>query len=281
MFRKNKKQKIKPDYQRKNLKNPFFKQKKQGRADSFWRWLALFILVLVIGTIWFFFASSVWVINKVSIQGLTRIDENEIKQVITDRFNNKSFLFFSKNNIFLFPKDEVLEEINERYNFSQVEIKKSLPRSLQLIISERPYAFIFKEGSDFYYASKDAFIIKEEAVKEEDLEKYFILENKSQAVFINSINQINIKNDYLEFAFSLNEALKNYPDLKAERFIIDQELNSLTVKFLEGPMVYFNIKNNPAEQLVDLDLVKKQKIGDNFNSINYIDLRYGSRIYIN
>jgi len=279
MFRKKPKYKIKPDYQRKNLKNPFFAHQKQRRAKLF-KWLVLFSLLVIGGLIWFFLFSPVWKINEINISGLTRIDETEIKKIITDSFEEDYFLFFSKNNIFLFKKDEVLEKINANYNFSQIEIKKNYPRALGIIVNERPYAFIFQEGSERYFAAKDAYIIKEEAVKEEDLEKYFVLENKSQAVYINSNNKINLKTEYLDFVFALNENMQKYEDFKVERYIIDQELNSLTVKFKDGPQVYFSVKNDASEQLADLDLVKKQKIGDNFNSTQYIDMRFGKMIYI-
>jgi len=276
---KKKKYKIRPDYRQKNLKNPFFRQREQGRPRLL-KWLILFFLVAIMTLIWFFFASSVWKINEINISGLTRIDETEIKNIISNSFEDDVLLFFSQRNIFLFPKAEALDNINQSYNFSQVEIKKKLPDTLQVIVSERPYAFIFQQGSDRFYADRDAYVIKEEAVKDEDIEKYFILENKSQAVYIDSNNKIILKEEYLNFVFALHEAIKNYEEFKVERYIIDQELNSLTVKFLAGPRVYFNVKNDAAEQVADLDLVKKEKIGDNFNSTQYIDMRFGKMIYI-
>jgi len=279
MFNKKPKYKIKPDYQRKNLKNPFFANQKQGRT-KLWKWLVFLSVVLVGVLAWFLFLSEVWMINKINISGLTRIDEIEIKKIVFASFDEDYFLFFSKKNIFLFNKDEVLEKINSNFNFSRVEIQKIYPHTLKIVISERPYAFIYQEGNDRFFASKDAYIIKEEPVKDEDLDRYFLLENKSQAVYINQNNKIVIKSEYLDFVFALNDNMPKYPDFKVERYIIDQELNSLTVKFKDGPQVYFNVKNDAAEQLVDLDLVKKEKIGDNFSSTQYIDMRFGKMIYI-
>ena len=116
---------------------------------------------------------------------------------------------------------------------------------------------------------------------EEDKGKYLILENKSQAVSVGAKNKLSLKQEYLDFLFALGTKLAEYPDLPAEKFIIDQELNSLTVKFKDGPAALFNIKNDAGEQVADLALVKREKIRDNFNKTNYIDLRYGNRIFIN
>jgi pyruvate/2-oxoglutarate dehydrogenase complex dihydrolipoamide dehydrogenase (E3) component len=59
------------------------------------------------------------------------------------------------------------------------------------------------------------------------------------------------------------------------------EFNTIKVKFRNGPLVFFNTKTDVVSQIDRLVLVKKEKIGDNFSKTNYIDLRYGSRIFIN
>jgi len=87
--------------------------------------------------------------------------------------------------------------------------------------------------------------------------------------------------DYLNFILTLSKAISNYPELSVEKFEIDQGYRSVNVKFVNGPMVYFNTKLDAAEQLNRLILVKKEKIKDNFSKVNYIDLRYGDRLFIN
>lgn len=113
------------------------------------------------------------------------------------------------------------------------------------------------------------------------MEKYFILENKSKLIRISDSAKINLKADYLNFIFKLNEALDYEADLSPNKYIIEQELNSLILDFKDGPLVYFNLDKDPVEQFEDLSIVKKEKIGDNFNKLNYIDMRYGDLIYIN
>lgn len=269
---------IKADYQAKNLKNPFFYRASRGEG-VFWVFLALFLAISVL--IWFLFFSSFFMINKTEISGLSRVDESEINQLIEDQLDKKKFFFLSQRNIFLLSKEDLSTSILEDYNFSEIVIKKSIPKTLKVNLSERPYAFIFKEGEDYYYASKDAYIIKDEPVSEEDMEKYFILENKSKLIRISESAKINLKNDYLDFVFRLNEALDYEAELNPNKYIIEQELNSLILDFKDGPLVYFNLDKDPVQQFEDLSIVKKEKIGDNFSKLNYIDMRYGDLIYIN
>jgi hypothetical protein len=279
-MKKKRNKQIKSDYQVKNLKNPFFyRPKNTARAGK--RWFFLGGLIILTGLTYFLLMTPFFNIKNINIKGLSRISVEEIKKVVEDRKNNRLYLFFSETNFFLFDQKKLEEEIIEKYNFSQLKIRKVLPDTLELEISERPYAFIFQQGTELFYASKEGYIIREETVKEEDKEKYFILENRSKSVSVNSRNKIDIDVKYLDFVFSLKDSLSYYQDLKPERFIIDQELNSLIVDFINGPKVYFNSKKDPKLQANDLALVKKEKIGDNFNIINYIDLRYGDMIFIN
>lgn len=273
--------KIKKDYQAKNLQNPFFRQKQKGSRPR--RRQCLFILaLLLIGLgIWFFLASPVWRLRTIAVSGLTRIPSQEIENQLWQRTQLSRALAFRQSNIFLFDREEAKREILEKYNFASLEIAKKFPGILSVKVGERPYAFIFQQGAESYYASSDGSLIKETPVSEEDKKKYFILENRNALNLIDQKNKIVLQEDYLQFIISLASRLSAYPDQAVERYIIDQELNAVKVKFLNGPLVYFNIKSSLDSQVERLLLVKREKIKDNFSRINYIDLRYGDRVFIN
>lgn len=273
--------KIKKDYQRKNLQNPFFRKKTKAKNPQRWKWLLTAALLIILFLIWFFFASPFWRLQEVKVSGLTRLNSSELEQLVWNEAAQRRGLFFQENNIFLFKSKAAIAKIIATYNFSGVAIKKKWPRTLELKVTERPYAFIFQEGSAYYYASADAYIIKEPAVSEADKKKYFLLENLNPGTLINSTDKINIKDEYLAFIFELNNRLNAYPELPVEKYIIDQEFNTVKVKFVAGPVVFFNIKEGTDVQINRLLLVKREKIKDNFSKTNYIDLRYGDKIFIN
>ncbi|HZJ41750.1 MAG TPA: FtsQ-type POTRA domain-containing protein [Patescibacteria group bacterium] len=278
MIKRNKKC-IKPDYQAKNLKNPFYRKKKETSTGKWW-WLIVVIVILMSLT-WLLLLAPFFNLKNIEISGLKRLNDDGIMQMIETKKNETFLLIFKKTNFFLFSREELIDEISSKYNFSQITVKKVLPDTLKIELSERPYSFIFQEGDNFFYTSKDGYIIKDEPVTEEDKSKYFILENKSEIVSINLNLKINLNNEYLNFVFAIKDNLDLYQDLTVEKFIIEQELNSLIVDFKDGPIVYFNTQKDAKQQVDDLALVKKEKIRDNFNIINYIDLRYGEMIYIN
>ncbi len=272
---------IKKDYQSKNLHNPFFHKKAKAVNPHRWKWILSAIILVILFMIWFIFAAPLWRIQEVRVSGLTRLGSAELETIIWNETNNRRGLFFHESNIFLFRREAIIKNIVATYNFSGAEITKKWPHTLELKVIERPYAFIFQEGNAYYYASADAFIIKEPAVSEEDKKKYFILENKNSGTLVTMNEKINIKDDYLSFIFDLNQRLAAYPELPVERFIIDQEFNTVKVKFVSGPVVFFKIQEGTDVQVNRLLLVKREKIKDNFSKTNYIDLRYGDKIFIN
>jgi len=273
--------KIKKDYQRKQLENPFFRRNKKGSCS---RYLKIFLwlgAMLIIFLFWLLFSSSLFKLKNIEITGLSRINNSELEQIVYNQSAKKTWIFFNQDNLFLFDREEVITAINNKYNFASLEINKRLPNKLNIEVGERPYSFIFQQGSSLYYASNDAFIISESAVTEEDKQKYLILENKSAENLIKGNNKISISDVLLSFMMNLNSKLSLYPDLGIERFVIDQESNTIKVKFKDGPFVYFSTKNDVAEQVERLVLVKKEKISDTYSKTSYIDLRYGNKVFIN
>lgn len=272
---------IKKDYQRKNLQNPFFRQRRQKVERSWLRWLLPVLPLLIGALLWFFLAAPFWRLENVRIEGLTRVSAAGLEEIVREQAATARLGAFNQRNIFLFRSQQAADAIKEAYNFSGVQLKKSWPRTLTIKVSERPYAFIYQEGSEQYYASADGYVIQEPAVDDDGRSKYFLLENKSGSSLIRSDDRINIKAEHLAFTLELQQRLASDHDLRVEKFLVDNEQNAVKVKFQDGPQAYFNVKDDAGTQVNVLQLVKREKIKDNFSRTNYIDLRYGDRIFIN
>jgi len=281
MFKNAHQKKIKKDYQHKNLKNPFFRRPKSDKPQYITKLYAAGGILAFILLFWFLFFSFFWNWDKVVIEGLTCLPSEEIEKIVLEQGSESRWLFFRQSNIFVFDDKSVIKKITDNYNFAGLDIKKTWPRTITVKISERPYSFIWQEGGELCYASGDAYAIKGPTVSDEDQKKYPILENKTGQALINSKNKINLQDELLDFFLDLNNELNEHPELEVEKFIIDSEFNTLQVKFLNGPVVYFNTRVASAGQLTNLLLVKNAKIKDNFSKTNYIDLRYGDKIFIN
>jgi len=280
MIKNHRFKRIRKDYERKRMDNPFF-HRETGKSRRWFRCLSILGVLAALFLLWFFLAAPFWKIKNISVVGLTRLPSEPIIQLVNQETGERRWLFFKETNLLLFRKKAAVKAIMANYNFAGLTIEKKIPNTLIVRVGERPYRFIFQEGSAFYYAADNGYVIKDAAVAETDKTKYPLVDNQASSSLLSAQNKINFQNNYLAFILALSDQLALYPDLKVERFIIDQEFNTLKVKFLNGPAVYFNISAAAADQASRLELVKNEKIKDNFNRTNYIDLRYGDKIFIN
>lgn len=394
--RKNKK--IKKDYQAKNLDNPFFRKKSKKKKKPSFLWIKLVLAFLVVaGLSWLLFIFPYWNIEEIEILNYERINPERVKARIIEQKNKKSFFIFSQENIFLFKKSALIEDLKEEFNLSDIKIKKKLPNTLKVDVIEKPYSYIYAEKDEYFFASSDNYIMsniefsdsdniqaqnmaqepmmakmmmtgeavegsdenastekenktgnlvedsddkesdakqpddalnsessnndnlntdqgvvdslkentdnqegsidlnlnddtnKEDETKDtldiaivgpEEKENYLIIENKNKKTLIKNEDKVSLKSDYLSFIFDLNKELKKYEDLAVDRFIIiDQYFNSVFVKLKEGPQLYFNVNLDINEQISNLFLIRNNKIQDKFKLLEYIDLRYGKKVF--
>lgn len=272
---------IKKDYQAKNLQNPFFHKRKSLPKRSAWKWMVPAVVAILSALAWLVFAAPFWQISHIELDGFTRVPSEEVESIVREVAGEPHLLSIMKGNIFLFSPAEAEKRLTETYNLTDCHIDRRLPRTLLVTGYERPYAFIWQEGKECYYASGDGYVIKEQAVSDDDKQKYFLLENRNPGSLIGTDNKINVNKGYLDFIMDLDRQIRETSDLKVDRYIIDWEFNTLKVKFQNGPLVYFNTKDLAVAQLDRLLLVKKEKIMDNFSKTEYIDIRYGDKIFIN
>lgn len=273
---------IKKDYQSKNLENPFFKHKNSIKKKTHgfnWRWYLLAFLVVIVGIIYLFFASPLFEIKNVKISGLGRLPENAISEKIWSQAGKSNMWPFTRSNIFLFDKKTATTDLTTTFNFSKVEIDKKFFHTIAIRIEERPYAFIWQEAGKNCYCDSKGFVIRDSEVKMEDLQRFPVIENQSGRELATS-EYIQIDSDYLSFIFTLQGEVEKNSGLAIDKFIIDQEFKTVKVRFKDGLLAYFNTKEDAAKQLDKLLVVKKEKIKDNLSNINYLDLRYGDKVYI-
>lgn len=271
-------QKIKKDYQVKNLHNPFFNHQQASPNQRLkWRWYTIGSLILIIALIYLLFLSPVFIIKTVIISGYSRVPESFLENSIWQQTSQRLIWPFKQNNLWLFKSQQASNALTSTFNLSKVTISKNLFNTLKVDIEERPYAFIWQEQGTYSYSDNQGVIINQ-PVSSDDLKKMIIIANESSSTMISN-DRISLDSEYLTFIFNLKRSLSKYSDFKIDYFIVDQDFWTVKVKLVNGPKLYFNIKDSIDKQIKKLLVVKNEKIKNNFSKTNYIDLRYGDKIY--
>ena len=122
------------DYHKKNFENPFYrKQKKVTIGIGLKIKIIGSILIAIFLTLaWFFTFSSFWKIKEINITGLERMSSQEIIDRVKEKTNKRILFVFPGSNSLLFNQDKFALELNDRYHFETISVKKDLPKTLNI-----------------------------------------------------------------------------------------------------------------------------------------------------
>jgi len=276
------------DYSNKKYKNPFFRKKSKIKIKLFkfpggGKLFFILLLLIIFLFVWFFCFSKFFNIKNVEIRGLSKISNREIEDIVSEQINNKRLFILPQKNLFLFNKKLLKNSLNSKYCFSNLVIDKKLPNSLFIDVKEKSYTYIFNYDEKYYYIDSEGYIINEVNPLDITEKKYPLIsyQGKSSIISYNNMkyDKVEIDDEYFIYIKNLFDEFLPLKDLISERFIIDDEINTVKVLIQGGPMIYFNINEDVNKQIKKLLVTKNEKLKDEFNKKDYIDLRYGDMIY--
>jgi len=271
-------------YNTKSYANPFFTKKKRKNLNfikfnfSFRLKISFVVLaILFIVLLWFLFYSKFFVIKTFEISGTGRIDTESIEKMAQRQKNNTYFGIIPQKNIFFFNEKKLKQKMETGYSFEFLEITKDLPDKIKIEYQEKKYAVIWVENEKFFYADKEGNVITETNPLEITEKNYPLVYNLTS----NHIrdNKISIEQKYIDSAIKLFNNFKKQEELVLEKLIIDSEIDTIKVKILEGPEIYFNMTKDLEKQYKKLIILKTERLKMDFNKKIYIDLRIGDSIY--
>lgn len=267
-------------YYKKEYKNPFFRINRRRVnffPDSKKRRIIIFAIFLFFGSlIWFFFFSNYFTIKTIVVSGSENINTENIKNLAWEETKDRWFLLGKQNNIFLFSKSNFINKINAQFSLMDIKIKKKLPDKIDITLKEKKYSFVWLEDEKYYYIDNEGNLIAEIGQDKSASTPAFLIVSKGNAKIAN--NKIGYDKKYLDF---INKVCNQIKDNKfvPEMFILDT-INTVKFKIKQGQAVIFlNIDEDLDKQINKLSVVINEKLKDDFKNKEYIDLRYGDKVY--
>lgn len=270
------------DYKTKKYSNPFFgnRRKRHSRLSAFFlrgRVIIFSIFALTAGIIWFFFFSSVFSIKLIDIRGAGRVSAADMEAEIWKQADKRWMILGSQRNIFLFDGEELAAGLRNGYYPANLSVKKKFPATIIVNLEEKDCVVIWREGENDYCldaAGGTIFSASLSTIPETDCP---LIRNFGD---ISAPPAPKTDSNIISYAVKLREELKDDKyGFKLEYFIVDNELNSLKVAIAKGPKIYFNTKEDAGGQLARLVVLKEKTLKDDFMKKEYIDLRYGDKVY--
>ncbi len=245
---------------RKKIIKPFYKKR------SFLLFLGIsFTLILLIYL--FLFFSYFWIKN-IRIEGNKDLPEEVLFNQIVNRSSRK-ILFFNSSAIFLFNSGQISEDfLNDFPLIESIQIKKDLPDKIIVIIKERK--------PSLFWCNDNCFLLDSTGVAFREKE-----DNDRRRVIVRGGGEFNLGDQIISVS-DMQKIISIWKEIGKELEIIEFEIDSqkLNVKTSENWHIYFNTEEDLSTQILKLKLVLEEKISlSNRKNLEYIDLRFDSRVY--
>jgi cell division septal protein FtsQ len=227
------------------------------------------------GLFYWLFLSSSFKLEKVQVDFARNFSSADLETLTWDVAHSSKFL--PADNLLLFDKNELRRRIEEKYYLNNIKIKTRLPHRLILSFQEQSYGLAWQEDNKFYYINYQGDIIMEKDDAKPDITVIF---NRGQAK--KEGRKIKIEEKYLTFADKINQGFKDrIKGLNEKEIFVDDDLNTVKVQIKNGPVIKFNTEEAIDRQLIKLEALRREELRDGkmFSSKQYIDLRYGDRVF--
>jgi len=255
---------------RKRKRHRVKKKKSIFKKRGFWISILFF---LTSGLLVYFFAfSQTFQIKEIRISGNEKVSSEDLKDTVDTKIE-KSFFLSIENNIFLANLKGIEKTILDKFpQVAEAKLKRNLPNTLVLEIRERAPLAVFCQDS------KGCFKIDKEGVAFEESGEDNGLTIFSQKEEELILGKKVIREDYLKSILEIQKSLKGNLKIEIEKFLLFDD--KLSVKTAQGFEIYFDLRGNVSEQIFNLDLILKEKIPpENRGELQYIDLRFGDRVF--
>lgn len=259
--------------------SPRGRRKKRKFSGRFvFPFLCLVACGLVIAGMVYLLRLPRWQVSNVSIQGLERLSPDTIRTQIEKYIQGSSLLVLPRSSYFLLSKEKVEENLLAEFpRLASVVVTKEFPSKMTVEAHERGFWAIYCISGD----SHCGFIDKTGYVYEGAPESTSLLIRRVER----DRGTITIPSQALEASFVerldlFAEKLKAEVGEEATLFLISEGLDDeFRIRTRSGYYLYLKRDDEPENVMKILKTFLEKEIGYKRDSLEYIDLRFGNKVF--
>ncbi len=287
--------KRRPDYQKKNFKNPLYpkRNKSVSAARGFNRRLAWFVIIVIVAGLFFLSNSSRFKITKIEINGNQLVDTQDIERLVNDQLAKRRWLFFHQSSIFFFNKSQTKSVLEQTYFLEELAVKKKYFNTVVINLKEKNSGLIWASNQKQYYLDLTGVAIREiqptdllffeglgdtEIIRAEiNSGQYPLVKDQSNREVV--IGQPAGPEALVDFVVALTKLLEPGADFSVSHYeVSSSNAQDITLVTQEGWLAKFSLTNPVESQFNSLMLILRQRVPDRAK-LDYIDLRFGEKIF--
>lgn len=268
--------------------NPYFRSRSADRLSvsriknttarwSFKTWLVIILSSLVIVLLtWLFLFSPLFLIKKIEVSGAEMSKVEDIAHLGWDQSKKKRWFVIPQSRLLTFDSAHLERIIRDEYIFESIKIKKKLPGTITVDISEKVPAALWFENDTYYVLDAEGFVLAQEMTARPDLP---LIHNNATPVI--TLQQLPTEQrTTLERGLELSQFTSSqFSYLKPKHITIPPEHQTIVLVLEGGQLIYFSTRQEIGPQIEKLDTLLKTELKNRLPAIDYIDLRFGDKIY--
>jgi cell division septal protein FtsQ len=266
--------------------NPLFRQANRpshyrSGVDWLTRLYASLFFVILASLVYLFFYSPLFAVSAFEATGAEKLSADDITGLARSQSALSRWLIFRQNNIFMFDAGKLAADLRAKYVFQDLAVnKKIFGKKINIVFTEKTYSLVWQEGGKYYFINRDGTIVTEIDPLQLTGNKYPLIENEAGPA-ADPDRKISGQEEKIGFIMSLGTRLAAIePKIEVIRYAIRNSEDSTVRVIASGtPALLFNAKENLDTQLDKLIAIIKEKLKTDFTKKEYVDLRYGDKVY--
>ncbi len=284
----------------------------RGEKDQKPKIKLIILMVSILSSFLILVLHPFFYIKKININGLQRISKSEVVGSIEGIISHKKLLVLPRSNYFFTDLDEIRDILKTKFPINSIVVSKSFPNKIEVIIEEKISTIIFDNGKQYVYLDLKGNVV--EILK--NVSEYEWLETTETVTSTNSYGELIVETKIIERKH-LPDTKNIILELGDYPIVFDQDVGKLEInsnvvdksyilaivdwfnyfnQLNDNWIKYFEITNSIGDTLIHTNsglVIKCRLSGDhskqiaelkavleNKKQINYIDLRYPDRIYM-
>ena len=278
-------------YDSRRFKNPY--AKKQKRSWNGILKMSLIALIVFVGIPFALFKLPFFYTNSITVEGSITLQPTHIESFVDSELQSKRWNVVPQNHIWFINEASLREKILNEFALDNATVTRN-GRSVHVLVEERITSLIWASGEVLYFVDQNGLVVRE--LSEDELNDVrSLLYGEGERTFVIQSDDVFIVFEQSGGDVSQNgkvlyeEGVETLSVINAEigRYLIEIESiesehalsDWVTLNIRGGLDIYLSLEADPYDQLANLEVVLDEYQGG-VGDIEYIDLRFGNRVFV-
>lgn len=242
-----------------------------------WRWQVFLLSMLAV--VFILTYSGIFKIRNIIVENVASPSTAiTIKSLLNNILSQRRLFVLPQNNLAIFSSGAARKVLRDELNITKVNFDKHWPNVLRVKVEEDIVVGVVKIGSDYYTIDKRGVAINQLTDISQEPNATII---QSRDLITASVGEQILDPELGAFMQGLSKKwreLSNLPKISNLEYITP-ELPKVNIVTNAGWLVYVSAREDISKQLESLQAILSEILLDQQSNIQYIDVRFGSKLY--